>query len=188
MGILQPRHLKAIFGALLGVAAVALVVTIVTGSSAVAQSGNEDFDKAGSLQALKSARGQVADWAHTTDGRDWTLVGEWSLDCGKKCTETHLSQIEFDMAFSMYRESVKSQDNSSHGHPFWDFIASDVSLAGDTLTIEGDITGSGEIGRVGIEIEIQKQANGHFTFFFTLDDVNSIDTEVAGVVTDAEGG
>ena len=148
------------------------------------------FQDAGSLEGLESARGVVADWAQTYDTtngpRDWILDGEWVLDCHTACTAANLTQIDFDMAFAMYRESVKDEANNSHGHPFWDFSATSVTLADDTLTINGNITGSGEIGEVGITIKLRKHSN-HFTFSFFIDDDNSLATEVSGAVVESKG-
>lgn len=178
------------------IVAVVAVFTAVAGFLLVAQGSpratadqNGVYQHAGSLETLKSARGVVADWAQTFDttngSRDWILDGEWTLNCHKACTSANVSQIDFDMAFAMYRESVKDEANNSHGHPFWDFSASSVTLVDDTLTISGDITGSGEIGPVGIVITL-RQHTSHFTFAFTIEDDNSLATEVSGAVVESK--
>lgn len=173
----------AVFIAVAGLAVMALDSLRATAD----QDGG--FQDAGSLEDLKSARGVVADWAQTYDTtngpRDWILDGEWILDCHTRCTGANLTQIDFDMAFAMYRESVKDEANNSHGHPFWAFSATSVTLADDTLTITGDITGSGEIDEVGIVIKLRKHSD-HFTFSFILDDDNSIATEVSGAVIESK--
>ena len=78
---------------------------------------------------------------------------------------------------------------SSHGHTLWDFSANSVEVveAGSTtsLVIEGTITGSGHIGTDGITIILAKNSNGHFTFFFKMDNGNIITTEVGGVVVES---
>ena len=163
MGIFRQKHFKAALGATLGVVVVALAV-IIAGSSVVAATGKGGFEETGSLKLLKSARGVVADWAQTEDGRDWVISGEWTLDCTEKCVEANFSKsswprsnIDFDMAFAMYRESVRAEGNSSHGHQFRDFSATNVTLAGDTLIIDGQITGSSGIGTGGIQIKLRRQ-------------------------------
>ena len=121
------------------------------------------------------------------------LRGEWTLDCHKECAKAKLHQIEFDMAFAMYRESVKAEANSSHGHQFWGFTATNVAITGDVLTIDGVITGSSGIITDEIQIKLRKQTNGNFTLFFKMDDgalsapANVIVTEVGGVVIESKG-
>ena len=101
MSIFRQKYFKV--GLSLAVVALAVVITVViAGNSSVAAKGKGGFEETGSLQGLKSARGLVADWAQTQDGRDWVISGEWTLDCKKKCTEAKLSRIDFDMAFTMY--------------------------------------------------------------------------------------
>ena len=115
------------------------------------------------------------------------LSGEWILNCNTRCTKAHLSGIEFDMAFAMYRESVKAEGNSSHGHQFRDFSATNVTIIDDALLIDGQITGSSGIGTDEIQIKLRRQSNGNFTFFFEMDDGNAIATEVGGVIIESEG-
>lgn len=185
MNTFRLKRVKVALASVLGLAVIALAATIAA-SSTVGAHESGGYGDAGSLEGLASARGIVADWAETTDGRTWTIVGEWTLDCDRACTDVHPTRIDFDMAFSMYREDLKSQDNQSHGHPFWDFSATSVTLVNHTLIIEGDIMGSGGIGDVGITIKLRQHSN-HFTFSFSLDDDNSIATEVSGVVVESKG-
>jgi hypothetical protein len=183
------RHIRVVAAIGVFIAITSFAVMALDSSRATADQ-NGVFQRAGSLETLKSARGVIADWAQTYDTtngyRDWIIDGEWILNCHEKCTSANVAKIDFDMAFAMYRESVKEEANNSHGHPFWDFSATNVTLVGDTLTITGDITGSGEIGEVGIVITL-RQHSSHFTFVFTIEDDNSLATEVSGAVVESKG-
>ena len=101
MGLFRQKHFKVTVG--LAVVAIAIVVgVVVAGDSKVVAEGKGGYEETSSLVDLRSARGLVADWAQTEDGRDWVLSGEWVLDCDTRCTNAHLGRIEFDMAFAMY--------------------------------------------------------------------------------------
>lgn len=167
----------------------------VAGVTLVVAKGSGEYDKVSSIHDLATARGVVADWAQTKDGRDWFISGEWTLNCHGPCVNAKIQNIDFDLAYAMYRagagtDSFKVGDQS-HGHPFWDFSASSVDLSEDavasTLTIQGTITGSGEIGTDEITIKLVKNTNGHFTFFFKMDDGNAFATEAGGVVVESKG-
>lgn len=172
----------------------------IIGVSVVVANGYGGYEETDSLQSLQSASGLLSDWVQTdqtaTGGeiKDYTVVGEWTLNCHKECIKARLNQIDFDMAFAMYRDSVKSEANSSHGHQFWGFSATKVTLDGEILTIDGQITGSNEIGTDEIQIKLRKEATGNFTFFFKMDDgtlslpASTIVTEVGGVVIKSNGG
>jgi hypothetical protein len=149
----------------------------IAGASLVAAKRSGEYEKVSSVENLMTARGVVGDWAQTEDGRVWFINGEWTLDCHGPCVNAKLQNIDFDMAYAMYRADIAAEANQSHGHPFWDFSASSVDVSEDvtasttTLTIEGTITGSGEIGTDGITINLVKHSSGHFTFFFKMDEV-----------------
>ena len=187
MTIFKDQRIK-VAGALL---VVVLALGIVGASLAIA--GNSDgYSEVSSVEELAKARGVVHDWAETsqpapTGIRDWIIGGEWALNCHQACAQAKLRNIDFDMAFAMARPLGAS----SHGHTFWDFLATSVEVveAGSTtsLVIEGTITGSGHIGTDGITIILAKNSNGHFTFFFKMDNGNSITTEVDGVVVESSG-
>ena len=78
----------------------------IVGATVYAKAG--EYDETGSLKELKSARGLVADWAETLDGRDWIVTGEWTLNCGKACTKAKPGKIDFDLAIAMYRASTEA--------------------------------------------------------------------------------
>jgi hypothetical protein len=163
----------------------------IASASLVAAKGSGEYEKVSSVEDLAAARGVVADWAQTKDGREWFLNGEWTLDCHGPCVNAKLQDIEFDIAWVMYRSEEGEEGNQSHGHPFWDFSASSVDVSEDetatTLTIEGTITGSGEIGTDEVTIKLVKQHNGHFTFLFKMDEGNAFATEAGGVVVESKG-
>jgi hypothetical protein len=163
----------------------------ILGASLVADKGSGEYDRVSSVEDLATARGVVADWAQTADGRVWFINGEWTLDCHGPCVNARLQNINFDLAYAMYRAELPQEANESHGHPFWDFSASSVEVSedetGSTLTIVGTITGSGEIGTDGITIKLVKHTRGHFTFFFKMDEGNAFATEAGGVVVESKG-
>ena len=170
-----------------------MVLALGTVGASLAIAGNSGgYSEVSSVEELAKARGVVHDWAETsqpapTGIRDWIIGGEWTLNCHQACAQAKLRNIDFDMGFAMYRPDGAS----SHGHTFWDFSATSVEVveAGSTtsLVIEGTITGSGPIGTDGITIKLAKNSNGHFTFFFKLDDGNVLTTEVGGVVVESSG-
>ena len=151
------------------------------------------FDQVSSVAELATARGSMSDRAATYDDvnqdREWLIIGEWSLNCSEACAEAPIDQIDFDMGFSMFRAEVGEMGKSSHGHTFWGFESTGVTvLAGDgkeTLELKGAITGSGGISTDGITIKLEKKDNGHFTFSFQLDDGNVLTSEVGGVVLES---
>ena len=153
------------------------------------------FGQVASVADLASARGVLYDYAETwdekNDTRDWLLSGEWSLNCQVACAKAKPEQVEFNMAFAMVRAEVERVGNGSHGHTFWGFEATGVEVVpGDkqeTLEVKGTITGSGPISTDGIKIKLVKNDNGHFTFFFKLDEGNVLTTEVGGGVLESKG-
>jgi hypothetical protein len=166
----------------------------IAGVSLVAAKASGDYDKVSSINRLAMARGVVSDWAQTQDGREWFVNGEWTLNCHGPCVDAELQNIDFNMAYAMYRADITAEENQSHGHPFWNFSASSVYVSEDvtasttTLTIEGMITGSGEIGTDGITIKLVEHTGGHFTFFFKMDEGNAFATEAGGVVVESTEG
>lgn len=181
-----------------GILAMVAVLTLgIAGATIAVAGGFGGYSEASSVEGLKSARGVVYDWANTWDAkngnRDWLISGEWTLNCQTACTKAKPHQIEFDMGFAMMRESVKEEGNSSHGHTFWNFSATDVNVvetdSTTSLVIDGMIAGSGPIGGA-ITIKLVKHVNGHFTFFFELSDPppgNIITTTVGGAVVESKG-
>ena len=157
----------------------------------LSQDAKVGFSQVSTVADLTSARGVVYDYGETWDEknetREWLMNGEWTLDCQVACAKAKPEQVLFDMAFAM----VRSDGKSSHGHTFWGFASSGVDVVpGDkqeALEIKGTITGSGPISTGGITIKLVKNDNGHFTFFFKLDDGNILTTEVAGVVLESKG-
>lgn len=174
-----------------GLVLAAVLALGVAGASLVAARGSGEYDKVSSVKDLATARGVVGDWAQTKDGREWFINGEWTLNCHGPCVNAKLQNIDFDMAYAMYRADLAAEANQSHGHPFRDFSASNVHVSEDaiatTLTIQGTITGSGGIGTDGITIKLVKNTNGHFTFFFKMDDGNVFATEAGGIVVESKG-
>jgi hypothetical protein len=173
-----------------GLVLAAVVALGGAGASMAVAKGSGEYDKVSSVENLAVARGVVADWAQTKDERVWYINGEWTLNCHGPCVNANLQNIDFDLAYAMYRADLAAEDNQSHGHPFWDFSASSVDVTEDdaakTLTIKGTITGSGEIDTDGITIKLVKNTNGHFTFF-KMDEGNAFATEAGGVVVEAKG-
>ncbi len=160
----------------------------------MSQRAEVGFDQVSSLAELATARGSMSDRAATYDDknldREWLLIGDWSLNCSEACAEAPIDQIDFGMAFSMFRAEVGEMGNSSHGHTFWGFEATGVKvLPGDgkeTLELKGDITGSGGLSTDGITIKLEKKDKGHFTFSFQLDDWNVLRSQVGGVVLESK--
>lgn len=197
---LSNRHVTVAVILLVAVVALGVVGTslITAKGPFVAANGNGEQDGMASVRDLIAARGVVGDWARTKDRREWFINGEWSLDCHDNCIDAEPGDIDFNMAYAMYRsgtDDLKGKlqgevGDQSHGHPFWDFSASSVNVSEDdsasTLTIVGTITGSGGIGTDGITIRLVKKTNGHFTFFFRLDEGNVFATETGGVVVDSK--
>ncbi len=157
--------------------------------------GSAGFDQVSAIGDLATARGVVYDWSQTwdekNDTRNWLTNGQWSLNCQVACAKAKPEQIEFDMAFAMVRAEVEQAGKSSHGHTFWGFEATSVLVVpGDeqeTLEIKGTITGSGPLKTGGITIKLVKKDNGHFTFFFKLDEGSPLQTEVGGGVLESKG-
>ena len=178
--------------------AAVLILGIIGASLIQANHTNELYDGPVDVSDLTTARGVVFDWAETLEGppngtRGWMISGEWTLDCGGlKCTDDkkNFDNIHFDMAFAMFLDGVTHKDNSSHGHTFANFSATEASVTDDTLTIVGDIEGSGPLGGHVI-ITLKRHSSGprHFTFSFDLDehdpDTNIITTPVGGVVVES---
>ena len=104
------------------------------------------------------------------------ISGEWTLDCDDECADADLELV-----------MVRPGGASPHSHQWSGFSATDVMLAGDDLTIDGTITGSGPIGTDGIRIRLKAIANGNATFFFKMDDGNAIATEVGGAMVESNG-
>ena len=157
--------------------------------------GSVSFDQVSAIGDLATARGVVHDWAQTwdekNDTRSWIINGEWSLNCEVACAKAKPEQVEYDMEFAMVRAEVEEAGKSSHGHTVWDWEATSVEVVpGDgkeTLEIKGTITGSGPLKTSGITIKLVKADNGHFTFFFKLDEGNVLITEVGGGVLESSG-
>ena len=157
--------------------------------------GSAGFGQVSAVGDLAVARGVVYDWSQTwdekNDTRNWLTNGEWSLNCQVACAKAKPEQVKFDMAIAMVRAEVEEAGKSSHGHTFWGFQATSVEVVpGDkkeTLEIKGTITGSGPLGTDGITIKLVKADNGHFTFFFKLDEGNVLTTEVGGGVLESSG-
>jgi hypothetical protein len=188
MGMFRNKFIKV---TVTGLVLVTVLALGGVGASLVVAKGSGEYDKTSSVENLATARGVVADWAQTKDGRVWYINGEWTLNCHRPCFNANLQNIDFDLVYAMYRADLAAEDNQSHGHPFWDFSASSVDITEDdvakTLTIKGTITGSGEIGTDGITIKLVKNTNGHFTFFFKMDEGNAFATEAGGVVVESKG-
>ena len=181
--------------------AAVLIIGIVGASLAVA-AGSPGYDgESTDLEDLETARGIVYDWSLTAqpeaDGgtRDWMISGEWTLDCKKQCSKVNgtgqLKNVDFDMAFAMFRDDGFGgiKGTLSHGHQFSNFLAKSLVVDdNNSIVIEGTIDGSGPIKNVGITITL-KRHGGHFTFFFELDNSTGnppiIATEVGGVVVEA---
>ena len=161
----------------------------------VGSGGSAGFDQVSAIGDLATARGVVYDWSQTwdekNDTRNWLTNGEWSLNCQVACAQAKPEQIQYAMAFAMVRAEVEQAGKSSHGHTFWDFEATSVEVVpGDkqeTLEIKGTITGSGPLKTGGITIKLVKKDNGHFTFFFKLDEGSPLKTEVGGGVLESSG-
>ena len=177
-----------------GLIALVVILTLgIAGASLAVAGGSGGYDEPLHIQELQSARGLVYDWAETFDSvneeRDWMISGEWTLNCQTACAKAQLHEIDFDMGFAMLRESVKSEGNTSHGHTFWGFSATNVEVVEaettTSLVINGTITGSGPLLTDDITIRLVKNVNGHFAFFFKLSDF--ITTEVGGVVVESKG-
>ena len=157
--------------------------------------GSASFAQVAAVGDLAMARGVVYDWSQTWDEknktRNWLTSGEWSLTCEVACVDAKPEQIKYEMAFAMVRAEVDEAGKSSHGHTFWDWKATSVEvIPGDkkeTLEIKGTITGSGPIKTDGITIKLVKADNGHFTFFFDMDEGNIITTEIGGGVLESSG-
>ena len=157
--------------------------------------GFTGFDQVSAIGDLTAARGVVYDWGQTwdekNDTREWLVNGEWSLNCPVACAKANPEEVEFDMAFAMVRAEVEEAGKSSHGHTFWGFEGTGVEVVpGDkqeTLEVKGTITGSGPISTGGITIKLVKNDNGHFTFFFKLDEGSVLQTEVGGGVLESKG-
>ncbi len=175
MGIFRQRHFKAT----LGFAVIAIAV-VIAGASMVVAKGFGGYDQVPSADDLKQARGVVYDWA-TTDSGEWVISGEWVLDCHGPCANAKLHNIEFDMAWVM----VRPGGANSHSHQFSGFSATAVTLDGDNLTIDGEITGSGPIGTDEITIKLTSIADGNATFFFKMDEGNIIRTEIGGAIVES---
>ena len=200
MGMLRRNRVK--FSV---IAVVAALILGIVGTGLILGAFYEDGIYEGPVDVgeLQTARGLVYDWAQTSETvgvtgvliRDWMISGEWTLDCGNDaCKDADPGDIEFDMAIAMIRDSIKAEANSSHGHIFSDFSATSATVAGDELTIEGEITGSGPIATDGITIRLRRHGGppnnplDHFTFFFKMDAGNIITTEVGGVVVESSVG
>ena len=69
--------------------------------------GSAGLDQVSAVGDLTSARGVVSDWAQGWDKkkgtRHWFINGEWSLDCPVACAEAKPEQVEYDMAFAMFK-------------------------------------------------------------------------------------
>ena len=105
-----------------------------------------------------------------------------------KCTDDkkNFDNIHFDMAIAMFLDKNKRGD-SSHGHTFANFVAESASVNedSDTLTIVGDIDGSGPLdGHVTMTFKRHGTGPKHFTFSFYLDEHN----EVTNIITTPIGG
>ena len=186
MSLLRERGFKVALGLTIAVAALGIAT-----ASLVVAGGFGGFDRVSSAESLSEARGVVYDWANTEDGRDWVISGEWTLDCDDECADADLDDIEFDMAFVMVRAGNgvdgSSPGDSSHSHQFAAFSATNVTQAGDDVTIIGTITGSGPIGTDEITIRLKAIADGNATFFFKMDEGNAIATEVGGAMVESKG-
>jgi len=139
------------------------------------------FSQAGSAAGLEAARGIVHDV--NIDG-PWVISGEWILDCDDACADADLDDIAFDMAHVM----VTPLGDSSHSHTYIGYSATSVTVDGDTLTIEGRITGSGEIGPSDITLELAGLASGNATFFFELveDSDPHLIGRIGGVIVESD--
>ncbi len=84
---------------------------------------------------------------------------------------------------------MKPDGGGSHSHQFSEFSATDVTLAGDNLTIEGTITGSNEIGTDEVTIRlvaIADRPDGNASFYLKLDDGNAIQSEIGGAIVESK--
>ena len=174
--------------------AAVLILGIIGAGLLQANHTNELYEGPVGVDDLTAARGVVFDWAETkqalpTGARSWMISGEWALDCGGlKCTDDkkNFDNIHFDMAFAMFLDK-NTRGDSSHGHTFANFVAESASVNedGDTLTIVGDIDGSGPLdGHVTITLKRHSSGPKHFTFSVYLDEHN----EVTNIITTPIGG
>ncbi len=161
----------------------------------LSQDAKIEFGQVSSVADLTSARGVLSDSAVTWDEkngtREWLLSGEWALNCSLACATASPEQVEFGMAFSMFRGEAAEIGKSSHGHTFWVFESTGVDVmpgdGNEALQVKGIITGSGGISTDGITVKLVKKDNGHFTFSFQLDEGNVLTSEVGGAVLESKG-
>ena len=180
--------------------AAVLILGIIGAGLIQANHTNELYEGPAGVDDLITARGVVFDAVETkealpTGARDWMISGEWALDCGGlKCTDDreHFANIHFDIAFAMFLDKTGAKGDSSHGHTFANFVAESASVNtdGDTLTIVGDIDGSGPLdGHVVISLKRHGSGPGHYTFSFDLDEHNEVTHiimgPIGGVVTES---
>lgn len=172
--------------------AAVLILGIIGAGLIQANHTNELYAGPAALSELKTASGVVFDAVGTknalpTGVRDWLVSGDWTLDCGGlKCTDDkhNFANIHFDIAFAMFR--YKSGD-TDHGHTFANFVADAASMNadGDTLTITGNIEGSGPLdGHVTMTFKRHGSGPKHFTFSFYLDEYD----ETTNIITEAISG
>ena len=175
--------------------AAVLILGIIGAGLIQANHTNELYAGPAGLSELTTARGVVFDAVGTkealpTGARDWMVSGEWTLDCGRlNCTDDkkNFTNIHFDIAFAMFLDKTGAKGDSSHGHTFANFVADSASLneAGDTLTITGNIEGSGPLGG-HVTMTFKRHGSGpkHFTFSFYLDEQD----ESSNIITEAISG
>lgn len=198
MGIFRKRQSKLA----LSFAMVALAVGVtagIFGASMVDAKGSEIYEQASSAKHLKQARGVVDAYVRTEIidpvlGQHHAVInGEWVLKCHKQCAKAKMRDIEFDMSFSM-RNPLGDDDPfgaGRHGHQMYDFSAKSLSIdpVGDSIVIEGMITGSRHIGQHGANevtirlVDVGPEGNGGF--YFLLTDSTSIMSEIGGVIVES---
>ena len=155
-----------------------LSLLVVLLAAALASGAHADlFQQAASADLLRSATGIITDTSELDPEPHWSFGGEFILACPVRCSMAAPEDIEFDLALTMWRPD----GSASHSHNFTDFVASNVTVVGNDLIIDGTITGTTAVGPTTIQITIEAVPQ-QATFFVQFPNNAHILDPLGGVV------